>query len=146
MRMARFMVGGAALTALSGCATVADRLASDSYLVGPTWQLTSLDGPEGRVDLTAEQSASHSIAFMIDGQVTLQLDCNRGTGDWTASPGMSELRISQIAGTRALCPDPSFGETMSAGLPGTDKYGFSDDKKLLTIWGNDRRFEFRAAD
>ena len=145
MRFVRHAVIGAFAVAFSGCATVADRLAEDSYLVGPTWRLVNLSGPDGNIELSDEQSDRHTMIFSIDGRLALQLDCNQGTGSWNASPGASKIRISQIAATQALCPDPSFGEAMAAGLPGSDRYGFSSDQQLLTVWSGENRFTFRAA-
>ena len=117
------MVGLALLTA--GCQTYSGSESAAHPLTGATWQLVSIDAGGKTTSLTLEQQLRHTLSFGADGTLLLQLDCNRGRAEWSA--GLPEnsigfLTVNRIASTRALCPQPTFGEDLAAGLPVANNY------------------------
>ncbi len=134
-----------AASSLAGCAGMDERVASESSLIGPTWQLVSITLPDGEVlHLTPEQASRHTMIFATGGQVALRLDCNRGHGTWSARVMDRTLRISDIATTRALCLEPQFADAMAKALPGAATYGFTDNEKTLLIRTSTATFAFAA--
>jgi len=55
--------------------------------------------------------ADYTITFAADGQVSVRIDCNRGTSQWaTASKG--EVHFAPLALTQAACPKGSLHDRM----------------------------------
>lgn len=103
---------------------------------------------ETPVVLTQEQAREHTLQFEPDNVLALQLGCNRGTSDWNASnpiEGKGTLHIGLVASTRALCPEPSFGEELAADLPEASAYILSDDRERLSIITRYMLFRFAEA-
>ena len=82
-----------------------------------------LVGFEG-MDDSSEQpqdTARYTMSLGADGAVAMQLNCNRGTGTWSAEagPGAEDgvesgtFTFGPIAVTRALCPPPSMDEKIA---------------------------------
>lgn len=95
--------------------------------------------------LTPELASRHKLTFASDGRLQLQLDCNRGNSTWSASVasnGTGTLKIGDIASTRALCPEPTYGEEMASKLPTARSYTLSADKDSLGIQVGDTFFVF----
>ena len=87
------------------------------------------------------------MRFGTSGDLTLQLDCNRGNSTWEAARPMSgptSLSIGEIASTRALCPSPSYGEEMAAVLPLASSYTVSRDGRVLEVMTRTGVFVFRT--
>ena len=82
--------------------------------------------------------ASHfTVAFGKDGQASFQLDCNRGSGTYQASPssdGVSgSLTFGPIAATLMMCPQPSLDQTVSPALPHVRGYLYKEIALRLGI-------------
>lgn len=132
--LAKAGLGTVALLTLSGC----ESLPGEAFhpLNGTSWRLVDVETSGTSTRLNPELQARHTLKFERGGSLILQLDCNRGTGDWNAS--MPEtyngtLVISQIASTRALCPKPTFGEDLAADLPTSTNYTLTPDGRGLVI-------------
>ena len=132
-RVSIFFVSVAA-TAVAACSAFPD---FESHpLDGSTWQLVDVETAGTSTRLNAPLPSRHTLTFLSDRHVQMQLDCNRGNATWSASPpnnGDGRLTISQIAATRALCPDPSFGEQLVTDLPSASRYLLAADGMRLTI-------------
>lgn len=130
--------GKAPLVALimitAGCTTYSDA-AGPNTLVGPTWHLMEIETGNSSAFLTSEQQAVHTLTFGEDSSLRMQLDCNRGTADWTSGEanGITTISIGPVASTRAFCPPPSYGEDLAATLPSTRNYSMANDGKNLII-------------
>ena len=126
-----------AATLLSaGCASVPDLSPDEMALISRDWFLVGIGSAPEEIRLRSAMSERHAINFDQDHQISLQLDCNRGTATWSISRGASgsgRLMIGPIAATRALCPTPSYGERMAAELPQATGYDLIDGGRSLTI-------------
>jgi heat shock protein HslJ len=67
----------------------------------------------------------YTLSFDADGQLRLQLDCNRGRATWQAEPApdataqrsSGSLRLGPLATTRAACPPGSLEPRLVRELP-----------------------------
>lgn len=117
----------------------------DSHpLAGTEWKLTAIDTAGSTTTLTPALQARHTIAFADGGELQLRLDCNRGRSTWTAGQpanGAGSISIGPVAGTRAFCPEPSFGDEL-ARLSDAQRYITTLDGRQLVIETRDLRFTF----
>jgi heat shock protein HslJ len=77
-------------------------------LVGPVWEVVRFRSMSDEIGtLEVALPATVTVAFGAGGRAAFGLDCNRGTGGWTATPGddamRGGLRIGPVGVTRALC-------------------------------------------
>jgi heat shock protein HslJ len=125
------LIGLAAL-AVAGCATIS----APHPLEGTNWRLIDVTTSGTLTRLTAELSSRHRLSFLEEGRLQIQLDCNRGNADWTASrpsDGNGTLNIGRVAATRALCPRPTFGEELAAVLPQASGYTLNANGATMVI-------------
>jgi heat shock protein HslJ len=142
--LAKSLLAGGALLALAACATTS----APHPLTGSEWQLAAIDTSGSTTTLTRALQARHTLSFGEEGQLALQLDCNRGRASWSAGKprnGAGTISIGPIASTRALCPEPSFGNQMASGLSDAKTYVLSADRRELVIESAELRFTFAAA-
>src|SRR5690349_1349849 len=74
-------------------------------LAGTRWRLEKFESSDDAQGVSQPADPSqYSLDFQPDGHLAMQLDCNRGTAQWTAvpsEPGRGTLSISPGAMTRA---------------------------------------------
>ncbi|MEQ5787350.1 META domain-containing protein [Erythrobacter sp. NFXS35] len=141
----RNLIAGGALMMLAACATTS----APHPLTGSEWQLAAIDTSGSTTTLTPALQARHTLTFGDEGALTLQLDCNRGRASWTAGrprDGAGAIDIGPIASTRALCPEPSFGNQMATALSEAQTYVLTMDRRELVIETGTLRFTFAAAE
>lgn len=141
--LAKSLIAGGALMMLAACATTS----APHPLTGSAWQLAAIDTSGSTTTLTSVLQARHTLTFGEEGALMLQLDCNRGRGSWSAGQprnGAGAIDIGPIASTRALCPDPSFGNQMASGLSEAKTYALTMDRRELVIETGTLRFTFAA--
>lgn len=138
-------MAGGALMMLAACATTS----APHPLTGSEWQLAAIDTSGSTTTLTPALQARHMLTFGDEGALALQLDCNRGRASWTAGQprnGAGAIDIGPIASTRALCPEPSFGNQMATALSEAKTYVLTMDRRELVIETGTLRFTFAAAE
>lgn len=122
-------------------------LASATELAGTSWRLQviqSMDDAHGTTRVPDDRS--FTLKFGQDGQVSLQLDCNRGTGSYAqqaAGEGRSgSLRFGPIATTRALCQQPRLDERVARDLPYVRSYLLKDGRLHLSLMADGANYEW----
>lgn len=122
-------------------------LATGTELAGTSWRLQviqSMDDAQGTTRVPGDRS--FILQFGQDGQASLQLDCNRGTGAYTqqaAGDGSSgSLRFGPIATTRALCPPPRLDERVARDLPHVRSYLLKDGRLYLSLMADGAIYEW----
>jgi heat shock protein HslJ len=138
-------MAGGALIMLAACATTS----APHPLEGSEWRLAAIDTSGSTTTLTPALQAQHTLTFGDEGALALQLDCNRGRASWTAGKprnGAGAIDIGPIASTRALCPQPSFGNQMATALSEAQTYVLTMDRRELVIETGTLRFTFAAAE
>ena len=105
--VAALMMAGDAFAGTQALATPA--APSKSPLAGTEWQLVEIRSMDDAVGTKRPAHPSH-----------MRLNCNRAKGAWTAEPSAEpsngRFTFGPLAVTHALCPPPSFDETIAAQL------------------------------
>ena len=143
----RMQNGLAAIAALlAGCASPGVQPPA-APLAGTAWQLVaiqSMDDAQGTTRIT--EPARFTLTFGKNGQATLQLDCNRGMGDFKAEPSADgtsgAISFGPIAATRALCPPPHLDERVARDMAYVRGYLLKDGKLYLTLMADGGTYEW----
>ena len=76
-----------------------------SPLAGTGWQLKRFQTAKAE-DVVPPHADHYTLRFQPDGKLAMQLDCNRGMGQWTdtpSAPNAGSLSVTGGAMTRAMC-------------------------------------------
>lgn len=78
-----------------------------AQLAGSNWRLVHFESSDDAIGtIIPPRVERYTLSFGADGALTLRLDCNRGTAQWSAEPASSRggsLSIRAGAMTRAMC-------------------------------------------
>ena len=89
-----------------------------SSLADTEWQLVEFQSMDDAIGtIRPDDPTRYTMRLGADGSVSMQLNCNRATGDWSAEPSAEgttgSFRFGPLAMTRALCPPPSMDERIA---------------------------------
>jgi heat shock protein HslJ len=87
-------------------------------LAGTEWQMVEFQSMDDAIGtIRPDDPTRYTMRLGADGSVSMQLNCNRATGDWSAEPSAEgttgSFRFGSLAMTRALCPPPSMDERIA---------------------------------
>lgn len=109
-----------------------------SALEGTQWRLVefqSMDDAQGTT--RPGEGTVYTMWLHGDGSVSMQLNCNRATGTWSAAPSSDaasgRFEFGPLAATRALCPPPSMDESIVAQSSYVRSYLLKDDRLHLSL-------------
>ena len=108
-------------------------------LGGTSWQLVKFQGSDDKT-LTPDDKAKYTIAFGTDGSVSARIDCNRGRGTWK-SAGPSQLQLSLLALTRAMCPPESLHDRIVKDSNFVRSYVIKDGHLFLALMADGGIYE-----
>src|SRR5262249_18752785 len=92
------------------------------------WELASYTVTNGEpVDVT--EPARYTLQFLPDGLLSARLDCNQGSGGYTANDGA--LTLTPMAATLKLCEPDSQVDAFTSLLHDVTSYRFDPDGSLL---------------
>ena len=111
-------------------------------LGGTSWQLVSF---HGRADetLVPEDNAKYTVTFGTDGRLSAQIDCNRGTGTWKASPP-DRLEFGPLALTRAECPPALLTDRLVGDWQEVRSYAVKNGHLFLSLGAEVGTLEFAS--
>ena len=102
-------------------------------LAGTAWQLVemqSMDDAQGTTPVP--EPANYTVTFGEDGTAAFQIDCNRGSGSWEATPSSDgtsgDLKFGPIATTLMACPPPTIDQQVSVALSHVRGYVVQDNR------------------
>jgi heat shock protein HslJ len=108
-----------------------------SALAGTSWRLVEFQSMDDAIGtLRPDDPSKYTMTLHGDGSVSMQLDCNRGTGTWFAEPAGDDggsFRFGRLATTRALCPPPSLGERIARDAEFVRSYLLRDGRLHLGL-------------
>ena len=105
------------------------------------WQRTELsDG----TTITAADPSKYVLGLLPAGQMTLQADCNRGSGSWE-SAGPSDLRFGPLAITRAMCPPGSMHDRIVRDMEYIRSYVIEEGHLFLSLMADGGIYEYEPA-
>ncbi len=107
-------------------------------LVGTEWRLVDFQSMDDRQGITRPGDGTlYTMRLHGDGTVTMQLNCNRATGGWSAEPAADarsgRFTFGPLAATRALCPPPSMDESIVAQSAYVRSYLLRDGRLYLSL-------------
>jgi heat shock protein HslJ len=132
----RLLMLVALAAAPAGCATL---IPAPSALTGTSWQLLAIDSMDDAQGTTRPGHPSrYTVTLGADGRACFQLDCNRASGEWKATPATADARLGQLifsalTGTRALCAPGSLDQRLSRQLPYVRSYLFQDGQLHMSL-------------
>jgi heat shock protein HslJ len=110
-------------------------------LAGTSWQLVRFQGGDDTV-VTPDDGSKYTVAFASDGTFTARIDCNRGRGTWK-SPAPSQISLSTLALTRAMCPPQSMHDRIVKHWPSIRSYVVKDGHLFLSLMADGGIYEFQ---
>lgn len=114
--------------------------ATAGELAGTSWQLVKIMSMDDTVS-TPDDPTLYTLEFADDGSMSLQADCNRGTGSWSSdSPG--QLQFGVIAATQAMCPPGSLHDTYLAQFEWVRSYTMAGGHLFLATMADGSIIEF----
>lgn len=135
----------AATFLLTACASPVGREAAMS-LAGTQWQLIaiqSMDDAQGTTRIV--DPGRFTVHLGADGRASFRLDCNRGTGTWTAEVSgtdSGQLTFGPVAATRALCPPPHIDERVARDMAHVRSYLLKDGKLFMSLMADGGIYEW----
>ena len=91
--------------------------------------------------LTPDDKTKYTIQFSTDGGLSARIDCNRGRGTWMSS-GASQLQLSPLALTRAMCPPGSLQQQIVKHWDFIRSYIIKNDQLFLSLMADGGIYEF----
>lgn len=140
-RSTALLVISGVLLGATAC-TAPMELENSSSLVGPVWQLQTLQRG-GSEPLVIESPENYTVQFSETGQVAVRADCNRAVGEFTEVTGGVEITLG--ATTLAACPPGSLGQEFIDALNQASFYFFKDQDLVMDLPMNGGSMEFSAA-
>jgi heat shock protein HslJ len=127
----------AAALLVAACTTTGPAAHGGGGLAGTRWRLEKFESADDAQGVSQPANpAGYSLEFQPDGRLAMQLDCNRGTAQWTAvaaEPGRGSLSISPGAMTRAMCPPGSWDTRIAHNIGQVQSYVIEGDRLHLAL-------------
>ena len=129
---------GLVAIALGAVGAVAAGGETAAPLAGTQWRLVEFQSMDDRQGTTRPGAGTrYTMRLHGDGTVTMQLNCNRATGRWTARPGSDaqggQFEFGPLAATRARCPPPSMDQSIVAQSAYMRGYLLKDGRLHLSL-------------
>lgn len=128
--------GMAVAAMLMGCSTApADAGLS---LDDTSWRLAEIQSMDDTQGITAvPDTQRYTVTFDGGVRASFQIDCNRGSSSWVATPGESgvsgRLTFGPIATTKMACPPGSLDHRVSSALAGVRTYLIEGGRLHLSL-------------
>ena len=126
-----------ALAACASAAPTAPEPASPKPLAATAWRLVELVSSDDAIGtVRPDDQSKYLMTFAPDGTVSLQLDCNRGRGTWSATAtdaSHGQATFGQIGMTRAMCPKGSLDTRIARELPYVRSYVLDGGRLVLNM-------------
>lgn len=122
----------------SAATTATTTAEATATLAGSRWrllELQSMDDSIGTVE--PDDPARYTLALGTDGKVSMQLDCNRGSGTWKSVPSSDgasgSFELGPMAMTRAMCPRGSLDTRIAREMGYVRSYVLKDGRLHLSL-------------
>jgi heat shock protein HslJ len=109
-----------------------------AQLADSQWRLVevqSMDSAQGTT--RPSPGTTYTMELSRDGSVTMQLNCNRARGSWSAQGSAAAssggFRFGPLAATRAFCPPPSLDAALLAQAGNIRSFLLKDGRLMLSL-------------
>jgi len=133
-------IAAAALLA-AGCAGTPGT-GGQAQLAGTAWQLVAYQAQgAGSAELKPSRPDQYQLRFGADGRLSARVDCNQGSGTWTATPGAAEgasgsLALGPLATTRMMCPPSPLAGRLPGDIEAVRGYRIAGGRLQLELAGS----------
>jgi heat shock protein HslJ len=136
--IARLVVGALSLFIAAAASVARGAEGAAAPLAGTQWRLVEFQSMDDTKGTTRPSDGTlYTMWLHGDGMVTMQLNCNRATGKWSANPSSDaasgRFEFGPLAATRALCPPPSMDESIVAQSAYVRSYLLKDGRLYLSL-------------
>jgi heat shock protein HslJ len=119
-------------------------------LEGSGWRLLSFQSSDDAVGvLKPSRPDEVAMYFGEDGRAIFRLDCNRGTGPFTAEAGAGAtsgtLRFGAVAVTARACADSGLADRLAKDLEQVRGYLLKGDRLYLSLMADGGTYAFEPA-
>lgn len=109
-----------------------------SSLAGTEWRLVEIQSLDDAIGVKRPADpGQYTMRLQPDGRVTMKLNCNSATGNWSAEPGpegaSGRFEFGPLAVTSALCPPPSLDEPITSQAKFFRSYLLKDGRLNLSL-------------
>jgi heat shock protein HslJ len=105
----------------------------DEIAIPPViWEMVSFTESQ-RAPVTIPDPWRYTVQFLPEGRLLARLDCNQGSGGYTAAAGV--LTLTPLAVTAAMCPPDSADTTFQRLLTRATSYRFDPEVGALLLRG-----------
>ncbi|KRA82561.1 hypothetical protein ASD76_00155 [Altererythrobacter sp. Root672] len=121
---------------LSACATSSSSEGGGPALTGTEWHLDHFESSDDSIGtIRPKPDEVYTLTLNPDGNITMQLSCNRGGGQWTSADyrkdrGSIELKMG--FSSMAACPPGNF-DNLTMRLPNVRTFVIQDGKLHLNL-------------
>lgn len=120
---------------LAACVGTDSQMKHDTDLEGTSWRLEEIRYPSTSIRIG--DAEAYTMLLQHDGRASLQLDCNRGFGQWTASSHHDgtggEFAISDMGVTKAMCPPASNSDMVTADIQRFAKFNIEGENLVTSL-------------
>jgi len=113
------------------------RVTAAGSLAGTSWRLYELVSKSDAVgSVRPDDPLKYHLTLAVDGKASARLDCNRGTGTWSATPTGTvggKITFGAMAMTRAMCPPGSLDTRIARELTQVRTYERDGDRLVLYL-------------
>lgn len=123
-------------TDAAGTRQCRDQSAQMRTLVGTGWRLIHFQSSDNAVGTRTPPNANrYTLQFDANGNLALQLDCNRAMGKWMATPSMTggTLTLTGGAMTRAFCGPGALDSQIARDLTRIRSYTYAGVNLSLAL-------------
>ena len=139
------------LGSISVCLLLAACNESSDPLAGTDWRLVQFQSMDDAIGTIRPADPSvFTMRLQEDGTVSMRLDCNRATGNWSAEPAADgasgRFSFGPLATTRALCPPPNLDERIARDAAYVRGYILRDGRLHLSLMADAGIYTWEPAD
>lgn len=141
MRSFKFLLVVSTSLALAACIGAEKQMHDDSgttasiALTGSVWRLAEIRYPTSNIRIG--DAETYTLLLQPDGRASLQLDCNRGFGQWTASSHHDgkggKFAISDMGVTKAMCSPTSKSDKVTADIQRFAKFIMEGENLVISV-------------
>lgn len=130
------------LASVAACTTPAPPVSAS--LADTSWTLVAYRGADG-AEIRPARPDQYRLHFQVDGRLTAQIDCNRGSGSWQATGQQGGLRLGPLALTRMMCPPGPLNNQLPAAIETLQSYRVVDGQLQLQAAANTGSYIWQRA-